>query len=44
MTLEDQAKLVSTNLCIGERSTTDKSKNGNSECSIQTKDKYIFGL
>ncbi len=38
----DIAKLDAKNLCIGARSETDSTKDGSAECSVLSKDKYIF--
>lgn len=39
-----KSKLVSRQLCIGKRALTDTDKTNKTECSVLTKDKYLFGL
>ena len=39
---KDIAKLDAKNLCIGARSETETSKDGSVECSVLSKDKFIF--
>lgn len=39
-----KSKLVSKNLCIGIRKETDTTKDGSTECSVLSKDTYLFSL
>lgn len=39
-----KSKLVSKNLCIGVRKENDTTKDGSSECSVLSKDTYLFSL
>ena len=41
---EQKAKLVKTSLCVAPRSLEDPSKDGSTECSIMTEEKYLFGV
>lgn len=40
---EEKTKLTATNLCIGSRTTTDTTKDGSTECSKLSAEKYYIG-